>query len=95
MRKFRKFYRTKDGLTDYAFSFEELSSGEWRAYIIGQPDYNGRNQSVEETHRLSEGERKYICWTDKVYSLADMMNISMLWAEGTQSYVRTGRFLTE
>jgi hypothetical protein len=84
-------YRTKDGRADYGFSFEQLSDGSWRAYIENQPSYGGRDDSGHATHRLSDGSRQFVCWTDPVWSLDGIKQIAAKWADATQQYIQTGR----
>lgn len=91
----RIYYRTKDGRADYGFEFTTLSDGQERAYITSQPSYQGRDEGAHPTHRLSDGGRKYICWSTKVYTRADMKNIAALWADATQAYIRTGKEISK
>jgi hypothetical protein len=87
----RCFYRTKDRQADYAFSFEEQPDGNWKAYIESQPDYRGRESDAHTTHRLSDGGRRYICWTTALGSLGQAKQVAALWADATQGYIRTGK----
>ena len=91
MRRHRAYYRTSDGAADYLFSFEEQSDGTWRAYIEQQPSYRGRPTDAHSTHRLSDGGRKYVCWTRPLRSLEEAKQVAALWADKTQEYIRTGR----
>lgn len=91
MRRYGSYYRTSDGLADYRFIFEEQSDGTWRAYIEEQPSYRGRPTDTHSTHRLSDGDRKYVCWTDPLRSLEEAKQVAALWADATQQYIRTGR----
>ena len=86
------FYRTRDGAADYAFSFEQQSDGTWRAYIKGQPSYRRRATDAHSTHRLSDGGRKYVCWTSPLGSLSEAKQVAALWSNKTQQYIRTGSF---
>jgi len=90
MRKHRSYYRTRDGRTDYSFSFEEQADGSWRAYIESQPPYGIRASDAHSTHRLSDGSRRYVCWTSVLDSLEEAKNVAALWADKTQEYIRTG-----
>jgi len=90
MRKHRTYYRTSDGAADYHFSVEEQSDGTWRVYIMDQPSYRGRATDAHSTHRLSDGGRKYICWTRSLSTLAEAKQVASLWADKTQDYIRTG-----
>ena len=85
------YYRTKDGLADYQFSFEEESDGTWRAYILDQPDYCGRPDDCHSTHRLTDGGRHYVCWTNPLYSEQEARRVAAAWADATQAYMRLGK----
>jgi hypothetical protein len=91
MRRYRSFYRTSDGAADYQFLFEEQADGTWRAYITEQPSYRSRPSDAHSTHRLSDGDRKYVCWTDPLESLEEAKQVAALWANATQNYIRTGK----
>jgi hypothetical protein len=84
------WYRTKDGLQDYKFSFEEQSDGSWHAYILRQPEYGSRDSSQHATHRLRDGDRYYVCWTRELWSEEDARQVAALWADKTQRYIRYG-----
>jgi len=86
----RVFYRTKDGQADYRFSFEQMVDGAWRAYIENQPCYGTRDTGAHPTHRLSDGDRKYVCWTTALRSEQEARRVAALWADSTQEYIRTG-----
>lgn len=92
MRKYRTFYRTKDGAADYQFMFEEQQNRTWKAYIEKQPPYRGRSEDLHSTHRLTDGSRKYVCWTRELKSLDDAKKVAALWADCTQNYIKTGNF---
>jgi hypothetical protein len=85
------YYRTKDGLADYGFSFECQRDGTIRAYISSQPSYGSRDSSLHATHRLSDAGRHYICWTDPLWSEEAARQVAALWADSTQEYIKTGR----
>ena len=87
---FKTLYRTSDGMADYKFSFEQQSDGSWRPYIEWQPGYGRRDDDAHSTHRLSDGGRKYVCWTEQLWSLADAKRVAALWADKTQRYIRFG-----
>ncbi len=89
-RTMTTFYRTKDGQADYSFSLERQSGGTWRVYIETQPDYKGRESDAHTTHRLSDGGRKYICWTAPLQSLDQAKQVAAAWADATQKYIRSG-----
>ena len=92
MSKHTAYYRTKDGRADYSFSFEEQSDGYWRAYIEHQPSYGNRSDSSHIVHRLTDGNRHYVCWSGPLRSLAEAKQVAALWADTTQKYIRTGTF---
>lgn len=85
------YYRTRDGRADYGFSFERLPNGTFRAYIDSQPSYQGRDEGAHPTHRLRDGSRPYVCWTDPVRSEDHIRQVAATWADATQEYIRTGR----
>ena len=88
----RIWYRTKDGLADYEFDFHHTwRSDEFRIYIDSQPSYGSRDTSLRATHRLPDGDRYYICWTTPITSEEDARQVSALWADKTQEYIKTGR----
>lgn len=84
------YYRTKDGLADYWFSFEKQSDGSWRAYILSTVDYRGRADGCHATHRLRDGSRPYVCWTTPLYNESDVRAVAAIWADNTQRYIRFG-----
>jgi len=85
------YYRTKDGLADFHFSFELQYDETWRVYIIEEIDYRGRADGSHETHRLSDGSRSYICWTNPLWSEEEARIVAALWADKTQRYIRFGQ----
>lgn len=91
-RDMATWYRTRDGMADYGFSFERDSNGTWRAFITSQPSYRGADDGLHATHRLrSTDGRYYVCWTGSIYSLDEIMAVARLWADATQDYIRYGR----
>lgn len=90
-RKVTTYYRTRDGRADYQFSFEQQRDGTWKPFILSQPSYQGREDDAHSTHRLSDGHRKYVCWTDPLQTLAQAKQVAAMWADATQEYIRTGR----
>ena len=91
MNIYHSYYRTSDGLADYLFSFEEQRNGTWKAYIEAQPSYQGRATDSHSTHRISDGDRKHICWDRPLRSLDDAKGVAAAWADKTQEYIKTGR----
>jgi hypothetical protein len=84
------FYRTKDGLADYHFSFEQQRDETWRVYILSSIDYRGRSDSCHSTHRLIDGNRCFICWTSPLHTERDARAVAATWADKTQRYIRFG-----
>jgi hypothetical protein len=84
------YYRTKDGLADIHFSFERQSDGTWRAYILTDVDYRGRADDCHSTHRLTDGDRQYVCWTRPLRTEQEARSVAALWADATQKYIRLG-----
>lgn len=85
------YYRTRDGRADYGFSIERQSDGTYRPYIASQPDYGSRSAGAHETHRLSDGGRKFVCWDRALHSEEEARTVAGLWADATQNYIRTGQ----
>jgi hypothetical protein len=87
----RVLYRTRDGRADYGFSIEQQPDGTWRTYIVSQPGYGNRASDAHSTHRLTDGDRKYVCWDSPLRTLAQAKQVAGLWADATQEYIRTGK----
>lgn len=87
----KSIYRTKDGQADYRFSFERQSDNTYRCYIDSQPSYRGRAEDGHSTHRYSDGNRKYICFTGTVRSEEQAKAVAAKWADLTQDYIKNGR----
>jgi hypothetical protein len=86
------YYRTQDGMCDYAFSIEEQSNGQYRSYIVWQPDYGNRSTDALSTHRhTGSGGRSYVCWSKPIYSPEDALRVSAAWADATQQYIKSGQ----
>lgn len=85
-------YTTLDRQATYTFDFEQQPSGEWRVYIVHQPSYNGRPSGTVETHRLTDGARRYVCWVPGPRTLDEAKGVARAWADATHEYIRTGRF---
>lgn len=92
---YRTKYRTKDGLADYEFSFERQAGGDYLAYIINMPSYRQRDQGLRTTHRLSNGNRYYVCWSTQIWNLQDLQQVVALWSDLTQVYIRTGQTIDD
>ena len=85
------YYRTQDGRADYGFSVERQSNGTYRPYITSQPGYAGRADDPHSTHRNSDGDRKYVCWTHALPSEGEAQQVAAKWADATQQYIGMGR----
>lgn len=83
------YYRTKEGLADYGFLFDQRPDG-YRIYIIQQPSYEGRADDSHTAHRLHDGHGAYICWNGKLETESQARHVAARWADGTQSYIRFG-----
>src|SRR5258708_40331742 len=68
-------YETSNG-NIYEFSFERQLDGSIRAYIVQQPAYGSRESSCHTTHRLTDGERYYVCWNKSLYTMADVKKVA-------------------
>lgn len=84
-------YRTADGQGVYVFSFKKIRWRDWRVYVEVEPPYGNRVSCSCATHRLSDGGKKYICWSTRIKSLDKAKQIAALWAESTQEYIKTGK----
>jgi hypothetical protein len=89
------YYRTKDGRADYGFSFEEQNDGSLRAYIKSMPGYGSRSTNPLTTHRLSDGGRNYVCWSEKIHSEEELKAVVASWSDKTQEYIKTGVTIDE
>lgn len=83
-------YRTLDQSTDFRFRFVRTADGTFRVYILGHPPYAGRREDSEATHRLSDRDGQYICWTQPIKTYEQAQAIAKLWAERTMRYIATG-----
>ena len=62
----------------------------YRAYIEDAPSYKSRDQSLNATHRLTDGNRYYICWNNRINDLSAMKAVIDLWAKATAMYIADG-----
>ena len=79
---------------EFVFRYEHLSDG-WRAYILDQPDYEGRDESFEITHRLRDEEGPYVCWDSPIETEAFMDGVVALWSRATVMYIVFGGDIIE
>lgn len=90
------YYRTKDGRSDYGFSFERLSNGSIRPYIDSMPSYGNRGTGLHTTHRLTDSSgRYYVCWDSPLTDVEDVKQVVSLWSDLTQEYIKTGRTIDQ
>jgi hypothetical protein len=82
-------YTTTWGNT-YKFSFERELDGSIRPYIIQQPGYGSRSTDPQTIHRLKEGNRYYVCWDKKLFTVSDAQSVAAGWAKRTDRYIRFG-----
>lgn len=86
------FYRTRDGQADYKFSFERQLDNNYRIVILDMPSYQRRDTGFHTTHHLTDGQgRYYVCWTGALRSEDDAKKVAALWADLTQTYIKTGK----
>ena len=85
------YYRTKDGQADYRFSIEQQTDGTYRSFILAQPPYGSRATGPHETHRLTDGGRRYVCWDRPLRSENEAQSVVARWADATQEYIKSGR----
>lgn len=79
---------------DVEFRFKyELNDGKWRAYIVKQPAFNGRDEALAVTHRYYDSVKRmhYVCWDTPIYQIKDMQNVSKFWADCILEYIATGK----
>ena len=74
----------------YRFEFVKCDGG-WRAYSLEMPSLEGRDGACSITHRLSDGDRKYICVQGQVPTREMMCKIAKVWATKVQNYIKTGQ----
>jgi hypothetical protein len=81
------YYRTKDGRADYGFSLEEQNDGSLRAYVESMPSYGSRSTSLHTTHRLTDGNRHYVCWSEDINDEDGLKEVVASWSDKTQEYI--------
>lgn len=81
-------YRPSESASDYTFRFETQKDGTERAYIMAQPDYNGRPTDLHSTHRYYDSNLKlyYVCFDPMPTNRKAMRAVARLWAEKTEAY---------
>lgn len=87
-------YRAYPSRRDYTFTFAYVAEAEsWRAYVQGSPAYGDRPSDANSTHRLRDEHGAYVCWDSAVNSLSECQGVAALWADCTENYRRSGRFV--
>lgn len=85
------YYRTKNGRKSYAFDIRDCGGAGYRVYILEEPDYGSRDSSAHATHRLQDEHGRYVCWTDRLETVAAAREVAALWADMTEDYILHGR----
>jgi hypothetical protein len=83
-------YRTKDGLADYGFSFEQQADGSWRVYIETLPPYGDHDGCAPATRGEADGSRRFVSSDTAITTLVGAKDVAATWADKTQSYIRFG-----
>jgi hypothetical protein len=65
----------------------------WRAYIEKSPDYGYQSATTYDTHRNYDSKAKqyYVCWSENLKRIEDIITVSKVWAERTVDYIETGK----
>lgn len=90
-------YRTKDGNSYYKFNYVDIG-GKFEIDIQEQPSYESRASSATLTHRLPSarsGQKICISAGKEPTTLEGAKDISVQWAELTNTYIRTGKTIDE
>ena len=83
-------YRTRNGRSDYRFRLTRLPDGGYRAYILDHPGYGSRDASSAVTHRLSDSQGDYVCWTGRLKTREEARQVAATWADKTEDYILRG-----
>ena len=90
-----KYYKVNYLNKTYEFSFKYQSRQDgYRAYITEQPSYRNRSTSLHDTHRLRDGDKYYICWSQPIPTEDLMDGVVALWCKATVMYIIFGGDLT-
>ena len=57
-------YNYKGCSYSFAFEYTHSAANGYRAYIVSAPSYGRRSGNLHSTHRLRDGSRYYICWSE-------------------------------
>lgn len=75
----------------YEFYIRRQSDGSYLSYIVRQPGYGSRSDTAIATHRLrDDAGRSYVCWTSKLHSERQALDVAKGWAVRTDVYIDTG-----
>lgn len=83
-------YNYKGRSYSFAFEYTHSDADGYRAYIVTAPGYGGRSENLHSTHRLRDGSRYYICWSEKITTVAQMDAVAELWSKATVMYIANG-----
>jgi hypothetical protein len=74
----------------YEFKLVRQPDTSIRPYIVRQPSYGSRDTRADATHRLWDSNGPYVCWTKKLYSEREALQVASGWAARTDVYIDTG-----
>lgn len=75
---------------DFTFKYEYDQSNGYRAFILSAPSYRNRSDLLTDTHRMKEGNRHYVCWSEKIWSEESLDAVVALWCRATVMYIVLG-----
>lgn len=75
---------------DFTFRYEHDSTNGYRAFIESMPGYGARSSALTATHRLKEGNRHYVCWSEKIWSEEALDAVVSLWCRASVMYIVLG-----
>lgn len=83
-------YNYKGRSYSFAFEYTHSAANGYRAYIVSAPSYGRHSGDLHSTHRLRDGSRYYICWSEKITTVAQMDAVAELWSKATVMYIANG-----
>ena len=85
------FAKTKYPLLDHLYSFRiRFVAGQYRCYVVKQPEYRGRDLSHYMPHCWEEQNARYICWTGEIKKIPQAKTLCRMFANATQQFIDTG-----
>ena len=82
------------GGSEFTLELCETGTDRWTIYILRQPGYRTRRSGPASSHRYIDREgRPYVCWSQRLRSPDEAYAVARLWAEATEYYISTGRFV--